>query len=171
MKFLLPLLLMLANNLFAQCKYERNEIDEFEKVEVKQTKMFKVMYPTISGPVVWMSLGKISESYFVYAKLCNLNENICLGDSSELLILTDRGKVIRMKHNGVFDCTEYDNSICGTFTFNTDFETIKTLGSSVISKIRIYAIDNLVEVDVTKSNVSKSKGMSYFVDTVPCILN
>lgn len=94
------------------CTYQFNEIDKFEKVEKVLTEKVKVMYPFSKFPVIWFSLGRISENYFLKMEF-SYTKNICFNSKdNELLFITEKDSVVRIKRiNDNVECTDYKNGI------------------------------------------------------------
>lgn len=167
--------LFISQSLLAQCKYEKNGIDPFEKVEVVLTEEVKVMYPSWSFPVVWMALGRVDTTYFIQLRF-SFSKPVCFNEESDLLLMTEGGEVVRLKKNSKsVECAEYKKkgsvSIYeGVLRYNIDKESLLKLSTKSFEKFRLYTTDSNIEVDLTTKNVNKNKGMSFFKDISSCVL-
>ncbi len=171
---LLSLLLAFGSLNAQNCTYDVNKIDEFEKVKIVFTSPVKVMYPTVSFPVVYMSLGKIDTNYVLKLNF-SMNKQICFNSQdNELLLITDKEDVIRLKRSS--DKVECTPSIkaglySGDILYALDRKTLLELQSRELRKARLYTSDSYIEFDMTEKNMNKKKAKSFFAQTVPCILN
>jgi len=158
------------------CKYEKNEIDEFEKILVKVTKE-ETVRKGIGYPVVRFALAKVGDNYAVIMFLSN-GKPLCFTSDSELLLLKSNDEVVRLSfgQNGV-EClnlvyvpgagiTQYTNQL----KFLVSETDLISLQSDQIKKIRIVASGEIIEVDLTKGNTTKEAGMTYFIRNVKCVL-
>lgn len=158
---------------YSQCKYEKNGIDEFEKVNVVITSYGKILHPIISGPAAFLKMSIYKDNLFLTIKVVNSSSSLCITEESELLLLTADGDVTRLPSNESLECSDYvpgHKGYTGEFSFRITLEELRTLEKAVLEKLRLRTSDGYVEFDLTKSNASKEKGMYYFRYNVKCLL-
>ncbi len=174
MRYLVVLITLLAiNSGYSQCKYYRNEIDKFEKIQVTITKDVQVCWPTFLGGYVKFSLRKIDGYTSLGVRLVRKTQH-CFNNESELLIMTDDGEITRLPYLGSFDCSKRLSSSSdfqdSYSTFEITEDQLRFLQKRKMVKIRLYGSDGLIEYDIDQNNSSKEKGLTYFMVNAKCIL-
>ncbi|MDQ3015510.1 MAG: hypothetical protein M3R25_02135 [Bacteroidota bacterium] len=175
MRYLVLLIILLAiNSGYSQCKYVRNQIDEFEKMQVTITKDVQVCWPTFLGGYVKFSLRKIGGYTSLGVRVIRKTQH-CFDSESELLIMTDDGEITRLPYIGTFDCSkrlstssDFQESYS---TFEITEDQLLFLEKKKMVKIRLYGSDGLMEYNIDTNNSSKEKGLTYFMVHAKCILD
>lgn len=170
---ILLVILMAINTGYSQCKYYRNEIDEFEKVQVIITKDVQVCWPVLAGGYVKFSLRKIGDYTSLGVRIVRKTQH-CFNGESELLIMTDDGEITRLPYTGDFDCSKRLSSSSdfqdSYSTYRITREQLLYLQEMKMVKIRFYTSGGTIEYDIDTNNSSKEKGLTYFMANTKCIL-
>ena len=173
-RYLILLVILLTFNTgYSQCKYYRNEIDEFEKIQVIITKEVQVCWPILEGGYVKFSLRKIDGNTSLLVRIVRKTQH-CFNGESELLIMTDDGEITRLPYTGDFDCSKRLSSSSdfqeSYSTYRITREQLLYLQEKKMVKVRIYTSGGALEYDIDTNNSAKEKGLTYFMVNSKCIL-
>lgn len=156
MKPLLPLLLLLCSNVFAQ-KLITDKTDEFTGNKVKETSVENLAQP-LSGIAYRFSFRKINDKLYFNLRVISHGSVFAIKDG-EVLMLKTADSVIKLSN------TEYAISKKGgaggglsssysegvSLYFKLDNESIELIKSKPIIKVRLYTTDGYAEQDVKAS--------------------
>jgi len=174
MRYLVPLIILLAiNSGYSQCKYFRNEVDEFEKISVVITKEVQVCWPTFLGGYVKFSLRKINGYTSLGVRVLRKKHH-CFTNESELLIMTDDGEITRLPYTGDFNCSNIKSTSSEFYESFSTFQITEVqllfLQKKKMVKMRLYTSAGAMEFDIDTNNSAKEKGLTYFIQHAKCIL-
>ena len=152
MKYILFLIMISSLSVAAQdCKFKKNEVDEFTKQKVLETKQETLsksgtFYSAITAKKI--NDQRILEVYFSSLSLFSLYEG------KTLMLLTDKGDVIELKFPESKVSDRLYNSAAKTTTwFQTQYfplndDTYRKLLSSKINKVRVNSSDGYIDSEV-----------------------
>lgn len=160
-KLLLKLALISCLNLFAQnCKYEINEVDEFTKKTILETKE-----QTLSRSFNFytaFSFKKIDDKKFL--KLFISSTSIfSIRENHEIIFITDGDNSVILKFiqskvsRGKYDSNSRITIWSETFYLPIDEETFQRLSNENILKLRVYTSDGYIDDEVKEKHAKKFK--------------
>ena len=180
---LLPLLLFICINTYAQCEYTSKEIDEFKGTKSVITKILSVHFyqNKIEKGVVNFALGAFEGKKYVLVdhRYYNVNgKTKCTNGSLELLIKKVDGSVVELKGVNGVDCAKRNGSMGSiTAAFLVDDSQLTELTSG-IDKFRIQFSEERLDGSFGTNEKSYSllrKGPKdfnskfFFFEMVPCL--
>jgi len=163
-KTLLALTFVFANAAFAQeCKYKRNEVDEFTKNKILETKEGVF---TISGMGLGFSTGfalmKVNNDRFL--KLNVTSPSIfTLQNGSEIMFKVEGADPIVLNFpesivaNGVYNTSIKSTLWSGSIAIPLSEENYKRFLNEKISKLRVHTANGYVDDDVSEKRDKKFK--------------
>jgi hypothetical protein len=145
-------LILTSTFIYSQdCKYARNEVDEFTKNKVVETKSEWL------APNVGYSLKKINDSKFLRLEI-NLFTVFSIRDGAKLMFLTDHDEPITMLF------PKYEISRVGSASnfyiveyLELTADLIERFKNEKINKIRFYTTDGYSDRDIKEKRDKKFK--------------
>ncbi len=136
----------------SDCKYWKNEVDEFTGDVKKYTKSQKIGKSKYS--FLNMELRRFNDSYLIYARYTG--DLGCVSSDSYIMIKLKNGETIKLINFGDIDCG--DNA---PMYFYLSKENFKKLLQSPVDKIRVRGTKYYSDIDMLKPN--------FFIDYLKCI--
>ena len=136
----------------SDCKYWKNEVDEFTGTVKKYTKsqiIGKSKYFYLN-----MELRRFDDSYLIYARYTG--DLGCVSSDSYIMIKLKNGETIKLINFGKIDCG--DNA---QMYFDLSKENFNKLLQSPVDKIRVSGTEYYADIDMLKPN--------FFIDYLKCI--
>lgn len=164
-KIIFATLIFLSFQSFGQnCKYVKNEVDEFTKDEILMTSISVLSYGNGQHEVVRTQAVKINgrkaiKCYFVTKSFFAVNEN------SKFILLDDEKNTYEMNFPE-FISSDYDrswNTYYLTAMFFPDDELFDDLQNKIFKKLRFYTTKGYVEHDI------KNNHLRDFRNSLTCI--
>lgn len=163
MKLLLPLLLIICSNAFAQ-KLVTNKTDEFTGKKVKETSVETLARPLkMSGFSYDFTFKKVDEDLFFKLKIMSLSNSVfAIKDGGVFMIKMEDDSIISLS-NSEYTISKTGGGSSGfsgsavqgaTLYFPVSKQYADLLKSKKIVKVRIYTTEGYSEQDV-KSNADK----------------
>lgn len=157
-KITLLFIILITTCSFGQnCKFEKNEIDEFTKSKVVKVKG-SILFKTSLVTGMYFQISKINDQKFITFIFSSNNPfSVIKGD--EIMLKTKDDKVIKMSYNES-KVSESSNiptiglMFSSKITIILNDELIHQLKNSEIIKARFYTRDSYFEEDVKKKNQS-----------------
>ena len=152
---------MISMSIYSQCKYTKNEKDEFNGNQVVITKRVNLVRAFMSG--VWVHGRKNNDYKFFEIYYVDFQISSFLKDSKIQFLMED-GSVITgaFSESGI---SKYDfNSKLYYITIFVNFpqDQYKTLAKVPVKKIRLYSTSGYIEKNITDC--------TKFMEMVKCIL-
>lgn len=157
MKLLLPLLLFVCSNAFAQ-KLITDKTDEFTGKKVKETSIENLAQPfKMSGFAYKFTFRKVNDNLYFNLRIMSLSNSVFAIKDGEVLLLKTADTVIKLTN------TEYAISKKGgssggglssagsegvSLYFLLNNESVEVLKNKPIVKVRLYTTDGYTEQDV-----------------------
>jgi len=156
-KIIIALILVFTTFGYSQnCKYEKNEVDEFTKnkiLKVKGSDIFRTsMFTGLS-----FQMSKINDIKFITFALVSKNAFVLEEGNDKLMFKTKDGRIINIAFNKTIVSEIQNMPNVGTLFFAhqnvklTD-DLISQLNDIEIIKARIYIKDGYIEEDVKKKS-------------------
>lgn len=136
----------------SDCKYWKDEIDEFTGTVKKYTKSQKIGKSTYSH--LNMELRRFDDTYFIVATYSG--DLGCVSSDSYIIIKLKSGETIKLINFGDIDCG--DNA---SMFFDLSQDDFDKLLQSPVDKIRVSGTEYYSDIDMLKPN--------FFVDYLKCI--
>lgn len=162
------LLIIGTTNSFGQCKFKRNEVDEFTKKLIRETKPVSVA--GVFSQNYTVAFKQVNDSYFLkfsYGSTGTLS--MVIGEGDKLMIRFDNDSVLTLQSlelttaNHYF--SQYSNSTGITCSYGITPEEIEMIARNKAVKIRFYMTDGYFEKE------TKSDGVEKMRSNAKCILN
>ncbi|URM37195.1 hypothetical protein [Flavobacterium anhuiense] len=163
-KITLPFLLLYSSFIFSQdCKYKRNEIDEFTKNKILETKenLF-----TLSGMGLGFScaytLKKINDNRYINLHI-TAPSIFTLRESHEIMFKTEKDSTIDLKFiesivaNGTYNTSLKSTHWSAQTMIPITAEAYERLKNEKITKLRVYTVDGHHDDDVSEKRDKKFK--------------
>lgn len=154
------LLILLTTLSYGQdCKYKRNEVDQFTKNKVLETKSEWL------GENIAYTLKKIDDTKYLRIELGSYSV-FAINDGAKLMFLTDKDESIEL----IFPKYEISKTTPGAVasqyvveTINISGDVLKRLQTEKIIKVRFYTTEGYIDKPIKEKRASK------FRDQLKCI--
>ncbi len=136
----------------SDCKYWKNEVDEFTgdvKKYTKSQKIGKSKYSSLN-----MELRRFDDSYLIFARYTG--DLGCVSSDSYIMIKLKNGETVKLINFGDIDCGEN-----APMYFDLSKENFNKLLQSPVDKIRVSGTEYYSDIDMLKPN--------FFIDYLKCI--
>lgn len=162
------LLLMFPAIVTGQCKYDKNEVDEFTGQTIIETK-YKNVIPHTLGYGWAVELKAISKDDYKYLRAHISNKGyFSIDKGGYFKIKTDSGSIVELKFNNldIADSRNYGDSQARSDAYanllltESDYHILKT---EKIDKIRFLTNDGYVEKEI------KNRNKDEIIDLLKCI--
>ena len=137
----------------SDCKYWKNEVDEFTG-DVKMFTKGKIIGKNKIKTSFKMELRRVNDNYYIYGKY--YGDLGCVTSDSYMIIKLLNGETIKLMNFGDIDCGDM------SLFFFLKQETLDQVLKSPIEKIRIQGTEYYTDID-------NMKLPNYFIDEFPCI--
>lgn len=153
---------------FGQCKFKRDEVDEFTKNVVRETK-----YVSVAGVFsqnYTISFKQVNDSYYLkFAYGSTGTFSMVIGKGDQLMLKFDNDSVLSLESMELTSArhyfSQYSNGTSIECTYYITKEQIETLSKNRVVKIRFYTTEGYYEKD------TKSDGVEKLRSNARCILN
>ena len=129
-------LMAITIQVYSQCGYSKNEVDDFTGQVTKKTKS------EVVGDNLFISAVRIGNDYGAYIMQ---SKHACVGNDSYVIFKFTDGTVLKKKHITGFSC---DDTPSITVLF-----TEQSLQNNPIEKMRVKYSDTYRDVDCTNPNI------------------
>jgi hypothetical protein len=130
---------------YGQCKFVKNETDEFNGSRIKQLEVTSI------GKQVWASVYHVDSLY-----LFSVGADVgCVNQESTLYLKLETGKVLELKHIGDVNC----NMVASIAVDISDY--VKELLASKVVKLRLQGTKRAWDADV--------RDPSYLIKSLQCV--
>lgn len=136
----------------SDCKYWKNEVDEFTGDVKKYTKSQKIGKSKYS--YLNMELRRFDDSYLIFARYTG--DLGCVSSDSYIMIKLQNGETVKIINFGDVDCGEN-----APMYFDLSKDNFNTLLQSPVDKIRVSGTEYYADIDMLKPN--------FFIDYLKCI--
>lgn len=136
----------------SDCKYWKNEVDEFTgdvKKYTKSQRIGKSKYYYLN-----MELRRFDDSYLIFARYTG--DLGCVSSDSYIMVKLENGETIKLINFGDIDCG--DNA---PMYFDLSKENFNKLINSPVDKIRVSGTEYYADIDMLKPK--------FFIDYLKCI--
>lgn len=166
--FTLLFLFILTNYSYSQCKFKKNEIDEFTKKRIRETKHVSVA--GVFSQNYTIQLKQINENYYLNFGYGTMGiVSIVIGEGDDLMIKFENDTVLTLESLEIasanHNISQYGNSTGITCTYGITREQLEILSKYPASKFRFYISDGYMEKE------AKSEGVEKLMMNAKCILN
>lgn len=164
------LILFMASSLVSlgQCKFKRNEVDEFTKKMIRETKPVSVA--GVFSQNYTIAFKQVNESYYLkFAYGSTGTFAMVIGEGDELMLKFDNDSVLTLEsletESASHYYSQYANSTSISCSYGITMEQIEMIARNKTVKVRFYTTDGYHEKE------TKSDGVEKMRSNAKCILN
>lgn len=155
-------------NSFGQCKFKRNEVDEFTKKLIRETKPVSVA--GVFSQNYTIAFKQVNDNYylnFAYGSIGTFS--MVIGEGDELMLKFDNDSVLTLESLETEAATHYYsqsvNSTSISCSYGITIEQMEMIARNKTVKVRFYTTEGYHEKD------TKSDGVEKMRSNAKCILN
>lgn len=164
------LILFMVSSLISlgQCKFKRNEVDEFTKKTIRETKPVSVA--GVFSQNYTVALKQVNENYYLnFAYGSTGTFAMVIGEGDELMFKFDNDSVLTLESLEIASAShyysQYANSTGISCSYGITREQLETLARNKTVKIRFYTSEGYYEKE------TKSDGIEKMRSNAKCMLN
>ncbi len=143
---------------FSQCKFKKDEVDEFTKNRIRETKDF--MVAGVFSQSYMVQLRQVNDGYFLKLGYSTLGtSSIVIGQGDELMIKLNNDSVITLQSLEIASATHsYSSGMTATTiycNYSITKEQLELLAKNPAVKIRFYTTDGYLEKETTTNGIDR----------------
>lgn len=165
---ILILFLIGTFNSFGQCKFKRNEVDDFTKKLIRETKPVSVA--GVFSQNYTIAFKQVNDNYYLnFAYGSTGTFSMVIGEGDELMLKFDNDSVLTLEsletESARHFYSQYANSTSISCSYGITMEQIEMIARNKTVKVRFYTTEGYHEKE------TKSDGVEKMRSNAKCILN
>ena len=165
---ILIMLIVSSINSFGQCKFKRNEVDEFTKKMIRETKPVSVA--GVFSQNYTVAFKQVNENYYLnFAYGSTGTFAMVIGEGDELMFRFENDSVLTLEsletESARHFFSQYSNSTSISCSYGITADQIEMIARNKTVKVRFYTTEGYHEKE------TKSDGVEKMRSNAKCILN